>query len=50
MYQVQCLELGQHQIPDAIELAGSEESLMVGPSSAGNPEKKKEKVNACYYY
>jgi hypothetical protein len=41
VYRVQCLEPGQEQIPDAIGSAGSEELLMVGPGSAGNPTKAK---------
>ena len=41
VYQVQCLEPGQDQILDAIGSAGSEELLMVGPGSAGNPSETK---------
>lgn len=41
VYRVQCLEPGQDQILDAIGSAGSEELLMVGPGSAGNPTKAK---------
>jgi hypothetical protein len=41
VYQVQRLELGQHQILDAIESAGSEELLMVDPGSVENPAKIK---------
>lgn len=41
VHPVQCLEPGQDRIPDAIGSAGSEELLMVGPGSAGNPTKAK---------
>jgi hypothetical protein len=46
--QVQCLELGQHQILDAIESAGYEELLMVGPGSVGTPTKTKVFINSLY--
>jgi len=41
VFRVQCLEPDQDQILDAIGSAGSEELLMVGPGSAGNPNKAK---------
>jgi len=48
VYQVQCLEPGQDQILDAIGSAGSDELLMVGPGSAGNPTKAKPFVSSLY--
>jgi hypothetical protein len=47
-YQVQCLELGQRQILDAIESVGSEELSMVGPGFVGNPAKIKILISSLY--